>query len=90
MSTTTLYWLVGDDITYADLAWATWNDWLDGVLSCDADKKLEGYPHVRAWHERMTSRPAWKAAIETRVRLMNEQRLDSKWHAEGDGVVLGV
>ncbi|KAK8122866.1 hypothetical protein PG984_011536 [Apiospora sp. TS-2023a] len=68
-------WLVGDRITYADLAWATWNDRLDSVLACDEGRKFEGFPHVQAWHERMTARPAWKAAMETRARLMDEQGL---------------
>lgn len=44
-------WLVGDKMTYADLAFVTWNNMVDQVLaighSCDA---LNEFPHVAAWH----------------------------------------
>ncbi|KAI0868718.1 glutathione S-transferase [Hypoxylon argillaceum] len=68
-------WLVGDKITYADLAFATWNDRSDAVLQCAPKDKFRGFPHVQAWHERMTQRPSWKAAMEARARLMDEQGL---------------
>lgn len=68
-------WLVGDKITYADLSFATWNDRSDAVLECAPEDKFKGFPHVQAWHERMTSRPSWKKAMETREKLMDEQGL---------------
>ncbi|RYP42189.1 hypothetical protein DL767_000353 [Monosporascus sp. MG133] len=68
-------WLVGDKMTYADLAWAPWNDRIDAVTSCQPDEKFEGFPRVKAWHERMTTRPSWGKAMETRARLMDEQGL---------------
>ncbi|KAI1411213.1 glutathione S-transferase [Hypoxylon sp. FL1857] len=68
-------WLVGHKMTYADLAFTTWNDRLDSVLGCSPDHVFDGFPNVKAWHERMTSRPSWKKAMETRVRLMDEQGL---------------
>ncbi|TVY54119.1 Glutathione S-transferase-like protein tpcF, partial [Lachnellula suecica] len=69
-------WLVGDKCTYADLAFVTWNDRLDSVLMTPPDQdKFEGFPNVKAWHERMTARPSWGMAMETRARLMDEQGL---------------
>ncbi|KAK7752234.1 Transcriptional regulator ure2 [Diatrype stigma] len=68
-------WLVGDKMTYADLAWAPWNDRVDVLLSCPPEEKFEGFPAVKAWHDRVTSRPSWKKAMEERARLMDEQGL---------------
>ncbi|RYP46439.1 hypothetical protein DL768_007351 [Monosporascus sp. mg162] len=68
-------WLVGDEMTYADLAWAPWNDRIDALTSCRPDERFEGFPRVNAWHKRMTSRPSWGKAMETRARLMDEQGL---------------
>jgi glutathione S-transferase len=48
---------------------------LDLVLGLPADYKLDAFPNVKAWHERMASRPSWKKAIEMRTRLMDEQGL---------------
>jgi glutathione S-transferase len=36
---------------------------------------LDGFPNVKAWHERMASRPSWVKVIETRTRLTDEQGL---------------
>ncbi|RYC62855.1 hypothetical protein CHU98_g3354 [Xylaria longipes] len=69
-------WLVGDKMTYSDLAFVPWNDRLDATLGVPDDKKFEGFPHVQAWHERMVKRPAWIKAMELRARLMDEQGLD--------------
>lgn len=68
-------WLVGDKITFADLAFVPWNDRLEVVLMVENEKKFEGFPNVKAWHERMTSRPSWTKAMEIRAKLMDEQGL---------------
>ncbi|OTA60392.1 glutathione S-transferase [Hypoxylon sp. EC38] len=68
-------WLVGDKMTYADLAFTTWNDRSDDILECAPEDKFKGFPNVQAWHERMTQRPSWKTAMDTRARLMDEQGL---------------
>jgi glutathione S-transferase len=68
-------WLVGDKMTYADLAFLPWNDRLDLVLGVPVENMLDGFPNVKAWHERMASRPSWVKVIETRTRLMDEQGL---------------
>ena len=73
-------WLVGDKMTYADLAFSTWNDRSDAVLECAAEDKFKGFPNVQDWHERMTSRMSWKKAMDARARLMDEQGLT--WNAK--------
>ncbi|KAI1137234.1 glutathione S-transferase [Hypoxylon sp. FL0543] len=73
----TRQWLVGDRVTYADLAWVPWNDRIDAVVLCRPEDKFAGFPHVRAWHERMTSRPAWKRCMEARESLMREHGLEN-------------
>ncbi|RYO75308.1 hypothetical protein DL764_010478 [Monosporascus ibericus] len=45
------------------------------VTSCQPDEKSEGFVRVKAWYERMTSRPSMGEAMETRARLMDEQGL---------------
>lgn len=69
-------WLVGDRMTYADLAFTTWNDRTDDLLQCPPEKKFEGFPNLKAWHERMVGRESWKKAMESRKELMDEQGLD--------------
>ena len=66
-------WLVGDKITFADLAFLPWNEHLDVVLGVSAENAFDGFPNVKAWHKRMVSRPSWKKAVETRIRLLDEQ-----------------
>jgi hypothetical protein len=68
--------LVGDRITYADLAWVPWNHRLDAILGVPKDKMFEGFPTVQAWHERMIARPSWIKASELRIKCMDEQGLD--------------
>ena len=77
-------WLVGDKITFADLAFVPWNDRLDVVLMVEQEKKFDGFPRVKAWHERMTSRPSWKKAMGIRAKLMDEQ--GSTWNGMPKGV----
>jgi glutathione S-transferase len=68
-------WLVGDKITYADLAFLPYNDRVEWFLGAAAEKRFDGFPNVKAWHERMTSRPSWQKCMETRDILMDEQGL---------------
>lgn len=79
-------WLVGDKCTFADLSFVTWNDRLDSALMLPPDQKdkFEGFPNVKAWHERMISRPSWKKAMETRAKLMDEQGLT--WNGMPKGI----
>ncbi|KAI0386713.1 glutathione S-transferase [Hypomontagnella monticulosa] len=68
-------WLVGDKMTYADMAWVPWNDRVDTSLGVPEANKFDGFPNVKAWHERMISLPSWKKAMEIRAQLMDEQGL---------------
>lgn len=68
-------WLVGDKMTFADMAFASWNFRLSEVLNQSWDEVWEGVPHVRAWHERMVELPSWKRSMEIRTRLMDEHGL---------------
>ncbi|KAK8848416.1 glutathione S-transferase [Apiospora arundinis] len=68
-------WLVGDHITFADIAFAPWNDRLDDVTCCAPGEGFKGFPNVKAWHERVTARPAWKKSMEIKAKLMDEQGL---------------
>ncbi|KAK7968855.1 glutathione S-transferase [Apiospora saccharicola] len=77
-------WLVGEKMTYADMAWAPWNDRVDTALGVPEPNKFDGFPHVKAWHDRMIERPAWKRSMELRARLMDEQGL--QWNGIPKGI----
>jgi glutathione S-transferase len=68
-------WLVGDKVTFADLAFLPYNDRVERFLTCPAENRFDGFPNVKAWHEKMTSRPSWTKAMKTRDLLMDEQGL---------------
>ncbi|KAJ8124698.1 hypothetical protein O1611_g8942 [Lasiodiplodia mahajangana] len=69
-------WLVGDKMTYADMAWVPWHEQLHRSIGTEFEDRFDGFPNVKAWHERMASRPAWQKCIEIRDKLMDEQKLD--------------
>lgn len=57
-------WLVGNRLSYADIAFISWQ-----TIICKVDG-LDGYneddfPHVKEWLGKMTSRPAIKAVLES-------------------------
>lgn len=64
-------WLVGDKVTYADLAWVPYTLVAELFLSRPDRPLLEDYPNVGAWYGRMTSRPSWKKVMETRSQLLD-------------------
>jgi glutathione S-transferase len=76
-------WLVGDKITFADLSFSLWNERIDALILCPPEKKFDGFPNVQAWHERITSRPAWKAIMKKRDQLMDEQGLQPNGMPKG-------
>ncbi|KAI1858736.1 uncharacterized protein JN550_012486 [Neoarthrinium moseri] len=77
-------WLVGDKMTYADMAFVPWNFRLAEVLNQSWDEVWDGAPRVRAWHEGMVGLPSWKRSMEIRARLMDEQGL--QWNGVPKGV----
>ncbi|KAK2604189.1 hypothetical protein N8I77_007138 [Diaporthe amygdali] len=77
-------WLVGDKMTFADMAFVSWNFLLSDILLQPWDEVWEDVPHVRAWHERMVQLPSWKHCMERRAVLMNEQGL--QWNGIPKGI----
>jgi glutathione S-transferase len=77
-------WLVGDKMTFADMAFAPWNFRLAELLEQSWDEVWAGLPHARAWHERMVELPSWKRSMEHRARLMDEQGL--QWNGVPKGI----
>lgn len=68
-------WLVGDKMTFADMAFVPWNFRLAEVLVQSWDQVWDGFPRTRAWHERMVARDSWARAMKLRAKLMDEQGL---------------
>lgn len=77
-------WLVGDKMTFADMAFVPWNFRLSEVLLQSWDEVWAGLPYARAWHERMIELPSWKRSMEHRARLMDEQGL--QWNGVPKGI----
>lgn len=77
-------WLVGNKVTYVDIAFAPWNDRTDALLECAAGDKFAGFPNLQVWHERVTARDSWIKAMKTRATLMDEQGLN--WNGMPKGI----
>lgn len=77
-------WLVGDKFTFADLSFAPWNDRVDQILQVKREDMFNGFPNVKAWHERATSRPAWIKLMKKRAELMDAQGL--QWNGIPKGI----
>jgi len=69
-------WLVGNKLTFADLAFAPWNDRIDTIMSyppCSPEQNpIRDFPNVEAWHKRVTSRESWVKSMEIRDKLMDQ------------------
>lgn len=68
-------WLVGDKITYADLAFVTWHVALAGIFSpleVKGQWDITKYPHYQKWVESMLARPTVKKVLEEQQRLVAE------------------
>lgn len=59
------HYLIGDKVSYADLAFVMWNTAF-GILIPEFDFKKE-YPHFAAWNQRLLERPAV-------VKVMDDKR----------------
>lgn len=71
-------------MTFADLVFVPWNERLEVVLMVDIDRKFDGFPNLKAWHELMVSRPSWKRTMDVRAKLMDEQGL--MWNGMPKGI----
>lgn len=76
--------LVGDKLTYADMAFAPWDYRLSEVLMQSWDEVWENALNVRAWHEKMVESPAWKRSMELRAKAMDDQGL--QWNGVPKGI----
>ncbi|KAF2635070.1 glutathione S-transferase [Massarina eburnea CBS 473.64] len=68
-------WLVGDKCTFADMAFVPYNDRVELILLCEKEDRFEGFPNVKAWHERMAGKPSWGKLMEKRAVLLEEKGL---------------
>lgn len=59
-------YLVGNKVTYADLAWISWNSLL-GWLVPDLDVAKE-FPAFAAWNQKLLSRPAVVKVLEDKAK----------------------
>lgn len=61
-------WLVGDRISYADLAFVPWQNGAQSVWS-DERYDEKKFPHMTAWLKRMAERPKVKELIEAQETM---------------------
>lgn len=61
-------WLVGQKVTYADLAFLPWQ-WLISVALTKEEYDIEKYPAMKSWLDRMEAREGVKAGQATMKRL---------------------
>lgn len=66
-------WLVGDRISYADLAFVPWQNGVQSVLSDEGYDEKE-FPHMTAWLKRMAERPKVKELIEAQETMFQEMQ----------------
>ncbi|KAI0191308.1 glutathione S-transferase [Astrocystis sublimbata] len=53
-------WLVGDRVTYADIAWFMWQD----GITLLPEVSYDNYPNVKKWLDNLRERPAVAKAVE--------------------------
>lgn len=65
-------WLVGDKITYADLAFVTWHTMLAGIFSPPFQDEwdITKYPHYQKWIESMLARASVTKVLEEQKKLV--------------------
>ncbi|KAI0394616.1 glutathione S-transferase [Xylariaceae sp. FL0594] len=57
-------WLVGDKLTFADIAWYMWQTLVQKALPEDADLTFDEFPNVQAWLAKLGERPSVQKAVE--------------------------
>ncbi|SPJ92458.1 related to theta class glutathione S-transferase [Fusarium torulosum] len=62
-------YLVGEKCTYADIAWIPWQVVAASLVGEELDLAKE-FPHLQAWLDRLTSRPAVKKVLDERAERM--------------------
>lgn len=56
-------WLVGDKITFADLAFVAWNGAINIFMKDRTEWNIDEYPNFKRWQEAMLSRPSVTKAV---------------------------
>ena len=64
-------WLVGNKLSYADLAFVPWQSMIGMGLEKDL-YDVDNFPHVKEWLNKMTSRGEVKAVIESAMPSKKE------------------
>ena len=62
-------WLVGNKMSYADIAFISWQITVTKVHRID-QYNPDDFPHVKKWLDKMTSRPTIKGVMVNRERLV--------------------
>ena len=63
--------LVGDKVTYADLAFVPWFWLLPAIMGEDFEKEWESsYPQSWAWYQKLSALPAVKETKDERAKAM--------------------
>jgi glutathione S-transferase len=57
-------WLVGNKLSYADLAFIPWQ-WITSRLLTEEEFKAEEFPHLKKWLDNMNAREAVKKTMES-------------------------
>jgi len=68
-------WFLGDDYSIVDMAAWGWVERHDGVLGAD---ELDTFPHVKAWHDRISSRPAAERARNVGAGFRRKPEFDDE------------
>lgn len=55
-------WLVGNNYSYADLSWISWQTIIERLVD-KSEYDIEKYPHVKSWVQRILAREAVKKGL---------------------------
>ncbi|CRG90537.1 hypothetical protein PISL3812_07581 [Talaromyces islandicus] len=72
-------WLVGDKLTYADLAFITWQNAAQGFLSEEGFNQNE-FPHMLRWLKQMNERPIVRDIIEKQEKVLKDRMPQPRTH----------
>jgi len=56
-------WIVGDKLSYVDIAWAVWQILISVMVSKEDGFNPEDYPHVKDWADRLVQRESVKVGL---------------------------
>ncbi|KAI0158878.1 glutathione S-transferase [Pestalotiopsis sp. NC0098] len=65
-------YLVGDKVSYADLAFITWESVIQQIFFADRMDEIKAYKNYWAWYERLNARPAVQKANKLKAEAIAE------------------